>query len=90
MPTTTPALRVEDLMTATAFEARWREAVDLGLAGWINLSAQGVWGDALVVLLEPPSRGEPHSHMPDQISVNFSGPNLGSDWRAERQLDIQI
>lgn len=52
-------------MTATAFDARWREAVDLGLAGWINLSAQGVWGDA------------------------NSGPNLGSDWRAERQLDIQ-
>jgi hypothetical protein len=84
-----PSLPIDELKTPTEFEPRWQEMVDLGLTSWINLSAQGVWRDALIVLAEPPTRGDLHSHPAIRISVNFSGPKVGSDWRVERQLDIR-
>jgi hypothetical protein len=82
---TPPTLRRDDLSTPAAFERRWSEIVDLGMTDWINLSAQGVWDDALVVFVEPPIRGEPHSHSPERISVNFSGPR---SWSLETHLAI--
>jgi hypothetical protein len=84
-----PSLPSDELKTPTEFEPRWQEMVDLGRGRWINLSAQGVWRDALIVLAEPPTRGDLHSHPANRISVNFSGPNVGSDWRVESQLDIR-
>jgi hypothetical protein len=83
-----PGLRTGDLKTPAEFAPRWQELVDQGLRDWINLSAMGVWKDALVVVAEPPVRGEPHSHTPDRIHVMFSGPSHNGDWTAESRLAI--
>ena len=83
-----PSLSSDELKTPIEFEPRWQEMVDLGLTCWIDLSAQGVWQDALIVLARPPTRGDLLSHPANRISLNFSGPGR-SDWRVERHLDIR-
>lgn len=83
-----PSLDRAALQTPRAFEPRWRQLVNRGLRDWINLSAVGVSEDALVVLAEAPSYGEPGSHTPDRISVNFSGPELSSGWRVDAVMTI--
>jgi hypothetical protein len=84
-----PSLPSDELKTPIEFEPRWQEMVDLGLTCWIDLSAQGVWQDALIVLAGPPTRGDLLSHPANSISVNFSSHIVGSDWRVERHLDFR-
>lgn len=76
------------LVTPAEFEMRWLEIVTDGRRDWINLSAHGVWGDALVVLVEAPTHGVKGSHLPDQISINFSGPPVVPGWDLSRHLLI--
>jgi hypothetical protein len=76
------------LLSPAEFESRWRQIVADGRRDWVNLSAHGVWQDALVVLVEAPARGAKGSYPPDRISVNFSGPPIVSGWDLSRHLTI--
>jgi hypothetical protein len=71
-------LAASALLDPTLFELRWNELIAEGRSDWINVSAQGVWKDALIVLVEAPRFGDVGRYAPDQISVNFSGPYLQS------------
>jgi len=82
-----PQLRRDALRSPQQFEPRWTELVEQGRGSWINLSAWGVWEDALVVLAETPTSGESGRFAPPEISVNFSGPS-GSSWRLDGRLEI--
>jgi hypothetical protein len=76
------------LKTPSEFERRWQELIAEGRRDWINLSAYGVWQDALIVIAEPPAHGPTGSYAPEQISVNFSGPSTSSGWELGRELSI--
>jgi len=81
-------LNSRSLRTPIEFEARWLELIAEGRRDWINLSAYGVWRNALVVVVEAPRHGVKGSYRPEQISVNFSSPPFGSDWQLSRHLVI--
>jgi hypothetical protein len=83
-----PALASGRLLSPADFEPRWLELVGQGRRSWINLSAYGVWRDALVVVVEPPAHGAEGSYSPDQISVNFSGPPIQAGWDLASHLAI--
>ena len=72
--------------TLAEFEPRWNELVIACRGSWINLSAYGVLGDSLVVLVEVPNHGN-GPFAPELISVNFSGPP-GSRWDISHHLLI--
>ena len=81
-------LAASALLDATSFELRWNELIAEGRSSWINLSAQGVWKDALIVLVEAPRFDDVGRYAPNQISVNFSGPYMQSGGDLSRYLLI--
>lgn len=83
-----PTLSRQSLRTPSEFEVRWLQLVEEGRLSWINLSAQGIWEDALIVLVELSRHGIKGRFRPEQISVNFSGPSSTSGWELSRHLLI--
>jgi hypothetical protein len=62
------------LYTPAEFSPRFDEYLSRGYS-WLNLSAAGVWNDALLVFVEHPNEGSMTlAGHPQLTSINYSGP----------------
>jgi hypothetical protein len=79
----------DSFVSPSAYEARFRELVDLGLP-WINISCYGFFDNFLIVGIEIPNSILKRSV---RTSVNFSAPPLcviQKNWNAREILSIKL
>jgi hypothetical protein len=82
-PTQPTPVTPSDLVSADAFAERFDQLLSLGFP-WISLSAAGLFGGALLVIVETPTYTQPY---PEVTSVNASGPPAAVRQRADWRID---